>query len=134
MSDAAHAVLGVLTILHVLRYGPMLVGWSVAGASAALLYSAVTQPDLGTVCAAAGWFWLIALQVRFWLEVETESRYVPRPAVSHETAACGLELDECDEIELAQAAGAMAEGRVAEGRARFERWLDDTIPNWRDLR
>lgn len=37
-------------------------------------------------------------------------------------------------LTMAQAAGAMAEGRVAEGRARFERWLDDTIPNWRDLR
>jgi hypothetical protein len=138
MSEAAQAVMGLITMLQVVRYGPLLIGWSMAGASFAVVYAAVTQPNETTLTAAALLFSYLALHVHAWRGLEARADYKlsvqPSAPDVDEGGDCGTELDDSDEIELAQAAGALCSGRINEGRDRFERWLDGVVPHWRDLR
>lgn len=84
MSEAAQAVMGLITMLQVVRYGPLLIGWSMAGASFAVVYAAVTQPNETTLTAAALLFSYLALEAHAaaWLASYDGSNVSPAGAIT----------------------------------------------------
>lgn len=132
-------MLVVLSLDRFLRLGYIVALGSGAGAGYALFERLLTHPSPLSIIIIAALVWYAQRFVWVSLMMERNSSYepglsltlLPEPATDADDETL---ISEFDARELACICGDIGAGHVREASARFERWLDDAVPEWRVIR